>query len=60
MNAVTQIVFFNDTNENFFSEGPTRLLHTIAETGSLQRAAMAIEMAYSKAFCLIQTAAEAV
>ena len=49
MKAATKIIFFTDTGEKFFGEGPYRLLMAVEETGSLRAAALSMEMAYSKA-----------
>jgi molybdate transport system regulatory protein len=59
MKAVTRITFWDDNNEKFFGEGPARLLHGIAETGSLRAAAMSMDMAYTKALKLIRNAEKA-
>ena len=59
MKAVTKITFLDDNNEKFFGEGPVRLLHGIEETGSLRAAAMARDMAYTKALKLIRNAENA-
>ena len=59
MKAVTKITFLDDNNEKFFGEGPVRLLHGIEETGSLRAAAMAMDMAYTKALKLIRNAENA-
>ena len=60
MKAVTRITFLDDNNEKFFGEGPARLLRGIEATGSLRAAAMAMEMAYTKALKLIRNAERAV
>ena len=49
MRAVTKIIFFDDSGEKFFGEGPCRLLTAVEETGSLRAAALSMGMAYSKA-----------
>ena len=59
MKAVTKITFLDDNNEKFFGEGPARLLRGIEETGSLRAAAMAMDMAYTKALKLIRNAESA-
>ena len=56
MRAVTRIIFLNDSGEKFFGEGPARLLHGIEEHGSLRKAAMSMDMAYTKALKLIKNA----
>lgn len=56
MKAITKITFLNDNGEKFFGEGPARLLHGVEETGSLRAAAMAMNMAYTKALKLIKNA----
>lgn len=56
MKAVTRITFLDDRGEKFFGEGPARLLRGVEETGSLRAAAMAMEMAYTKALKLIRNA----
>ena len=53
MRARTRITFLDDNGEKFFGEGPARLLHAIAETGSLRAASMSMNMAYSKAWTVI-------
>ena len=59
MKAVTKIMFLNDSGEKFFGEGPARLLRGVNETGSLRKAAMSMDMAYTKALKLIKNAEEA-
>ena len=54
MKAVTKIMFLNDSGEKFFGEGPARLLRGVNETGSLRKAAMSMDMAYTKALKLIK------
>ena len=49
MKAVTKITFLDENGEKIFGEGPARLLHNVAKTGSLRAAAMAMDMAYTKA-----------
>lgn len=56
MKAITKITFLNDNGEKFFGEGPARLLHGVEEAGSLRAAAMAMNMAYTKALKLIKNA----
>ena len=56
MKAVTKIMFLNDSGEKFFGEGPARLMHGVEETGSLRKAAMSMDMAYTKALKLIKNA----
>ena len=56
MKAVTRLIFFDDNGEKFFGEGPARLLRGIEETGSLRKAAMSMDMAYTKALKLIKNA----
>ena len=53
MRAVTKIIFFDDSGEKFFGEGPCRLLTAVEETGSLRAAALPMGMAYSKALKLV-------
>lgn len=59
MKAVTKIVFCNDDNEKFFGEGPCRLLQEVERTGSLNAAAAAQHMAYTKALKLLKNAEKA-
>ena len=59
MKAITKIIFLDDNGEKFFGEGPARLLHGIAQTGSLRAAAMSMDMAYTKALKLIRNAENA-
>ena len=59
MKAVTKIVFFDDDGQKFFGEGPARLLRGIEEKGSLRGAALAMEMAYTKALTIIKNAENA-
>ena len=54
--AVTKIIFFDDSGEKFFGEGPCRLLTAVEETGSLRAAALSMGMAYSKALKLVKNA----
>ena len=56
MRAVTKITFLDDAGEKFFGEGPARLLRGIGQTGSLRSAAMAMDMAYTKALKLLRHA----
>lgn len=56
MKAVTKIIFFDDSGEKFFGEGPARLLHGIEEKGSVRAAAISMEMAYTKALTIIKNA----
>ena len=56
MEAVTRIVFVDDSREKFFGEGPYRLLLAVEQTGSLHSAAGSMGMAYSKAMKLIRRA----
>ena len=49
MKAITKVVFVDKNGEKFFGEGPARLLRGIEETGSLNAAAKAMGMAYTKA-----------
>ena len=59
MKAVTKITFFDDEGGKFFGEGPARLLRGIEERGSLRAAALAMEMAYTKALTIIKNAENA-
>ena len=59
MKAVTRITFHDDNGEKFFGEGPARLLRHVEETGSLRAAALAMDMAYTKALKLIRNAENA-
>ena len=59
MKAVTKIMFFDDTGEKFFGEGPSQLLRAIEEKGSLRAAAISMEMAYTKALASIRNAEKA-
>lgn len=59
MRAATRITFFDDGGEKFFGEGPARLLRGVEEYGSLRSAALAMEMAYTKALKLIKQAESA-
>ena len=56
MKAVSKIMFLDDNGEKFFGEGPARLLRGVEETGSLRAAALAMNMAYTKALKLIRNA----
>lgn len=56
MKAVTRITFLDEQGDKFFGEGPARLLRGVEEHGSLRSAAMAMEMAYSKALKLVKQA----
>ena len=56
MKAQTKLTFLNDQNEKFFGEGPCRLLRMVEETGSLNAAAAAMDMAYTKALRLLKNA----
>lgn len=59
MKAVTKIIFRNDAGEKFFGEGPAQLLNGIEEKGSLRAAAMAMDMAYTKALRIMKNAEKA-
>ena len=56
MKAVTKITFLDENGEKFFGEGPARLLHSIEANGSIRSAAIAMNMAYTKALKLIRNA----
>ena len=56
MKPVTKIIFTDDNGIKFFGEGPFRLLLGVEKTGSLRAAAMAVEMAYSKASKILKQA----
>lgn len=56
MKAVTKIIFFDDSGEKFFGEGPARLLHGIEEKGSVRAAAISMKMAYTKALAILRNA----
>ena len=56
MRAATKIIFFDDSGQKFFGEGPYRLLMGVEETGSPRSAALSMEMAYSKALKLLRNA----
>ena len=56
MKAVTKIIFLDDEGMKFFGEGPARLMHGIEEKGSLRAAALAMEMAYTKALTILKNA----
>ncbi len=59
MKAVTKIIFRDDAGEKFFGDGPAQLLHGIEEKGSLRAAAMAMDMAYTKALRIMKNAEKA-
>ena len=56
MKVVTRITFWDQNGEKFFGEGPARLLKGIEEHGSLRSAAIAMDMAYTKALKLMKNA----
>lgn len=56
MKAATKIVFLDEHGEKFFGEGPCRLLRAVEETGSLNAAAMSMDMAYTKALKMLKNA----
>ena len=56
MKPVTKITFTDENGIKFFGEGPCRLLRGVEKTGSLRAAAMEMEMAYSKAWKIINNA----
>ena len=56
MKVQTKLTFMNDQNEKYFGEGPCRLLRLVEETGSLNAAAAAMDMAYTKALRLLKNA----
>lgn len=56
MRAQTKLVFLTDQDNKFFGEGPCRLLRMVEETGSLNAAAAAMDMAYTKALRLLKNA----
>ena len=58
MKLVTKILFTDDNGIRFFGEGPCRLLRCIERTGSVRKAAMEMEMAYSKASKILKQAEE--
>lgn len=53
-----RVYLCSDEGEKFFGEGPYRLLSAIHSEGSLRKAAMQMNMAYSKAFFLLKRAEE--
>lgn len=59
MNSMIKLYILNDDGEKVFGEGPFRLLKATAELGSLRKAALSMDMAYSKARKLLVTAEEA-
>lgn len=56
MKPATKIVITDDNGIKFFGEGPARLLRGVEKQGSLRAAAMAMEMAYTKALKLVKQA----
>ena len=56
MKPALRVMLCDDAGERFFGEGPCRLLHLIAETGSLRSAAAQMGLSYSKALRLVQHA----
>lgn len=60
MDVQTKIILVDDNGEKFFGEGPYRLLRCVEKTGSLHKAAIAMEMSYTKAFRILKRAEEVV
>lgn len=56
MYAITKVTLIAEDGEKFFGEGPYRLLNLVEETGSLRKAAQAMNMAYSKALRILNRA----
>ena len=56
MKPVTKLIITDDNGIKFFGEGPARLLRGVEKQGSLRSAAMAMEMAYTKALKLVKQA----
>ena len=56
MKVITRITFWDQHGDKFFGEGPARLLKGIEEYGSLRSAAIAMDMAYTKALKLMKNA----
>ena len=56
MKPVTKLRITDDNGIKFFGEGPARLLRGVEKQGSLRSAAMAMEMAYTKALKLVKQA----
>lgn len=59
MKSMVKLYILDEAGEKVFGEGPFRLLQATAEHGSLRRAAISMDMAYSKARKLITTAENA-
>lgn len=56
MKPVSKIYICNEDGTRFFGEGPYRLLVGVREYGSLRSSAAQMNMAYTKALELLQTA----
>lgn len=56
MQPMVKVYILDDEKQKVFGEGPYRLLKAVEEQGSLRKAALSMEMAYTKARKLLQTA----
>lgn len=59
MNSMIKLYIVDENGDKVFGEGPYRLLKATMELGSLRKAAISMDMAYSKARKLISTAENA-
>ncbi len=59
MKALVKIYYCMNDGEKFFGYGPCLLLREVEKTGSLRKAAINMNMAYTKALKLIKTAESA-
>lgn len=60
MRPLTKVYLLDENGQRFFGDGPCRLLRLVEETGSLQKAAQEMGMAYTKAMKLLKQAEAAV
>lgn len=59
MHSKLRTYLYDEQGNKFFGEGPRQLLHAIEETGSLNKAASSMHMAYTKALAIIKHAENA-
>ena len=56
MQSDLRIYLYDDDHNKFFGKGPAMLLKGVEETGSLNKAALSMNMAYTKALAMMKQA----
>lgn len=59
MHPKFRFYLYDEHDNKFFGEGPCKLLHAIEDTGSLNKAAASMHMAYTKALAMMKHAQDA-